>query len=360
MKKIALVHDFLLKLGGAERVLKVLADMFPEAPIYTLLYDEEKVGDVFPKERVRTSELQKYPSFIRGRQKYLFPLMPRKIEKMDFSEFDLVISSSNAYSHGIITNSNTKHICYCHSPMRYAWDWTHEYFDEQNFGRLKKFFVGNLLKKVRMWDKIASDRADEYIANSKTVRNRLMKYYRVDAPVVYPPVDIKRFYPNKKHEDFFLIVSTLTPYKRIDLAVKLFNKIKKHLIIIGDGPQRDYLESIANKNISFLGFKSDRETAEYYENCRGFIFPGEEDFGITPVEAMAAGKPVLAYRKGGVTETVIEGVTGEFFDKPTVSSMEDALGRLMLMQHKYRPLKIREQANKFSEEKFKRKIRSLV
>lgn len=360
MKKIALVHDFLLKLGGAERVLKVLADMFPDAPIYTLLYDEKAVGDVFPKERVKTSELQKFPAFMRNKQKYLFPLMPRNVEKLDFSEFDLVISSNSAYTHGIITNSDTKHICYCHSPMRYAWDWTHEYMNEQNFGALKKYIVGNLLKKVRMWDKIASDRADSYIANSKTVRNRIMKYYRIDAPVIYPPVDIKRFYPNNTHEDFYLIVSTLTPYKRIDLAVKLFNRIKKHLVIIGDGPHREYLESIAKKNISFLGFKSDRETSEYYENCRGFIFPGEEDFGITPVEAMAAGKPILAYRKGGVTETVIEGVTGEFFDKPTVTSMEDALGRMMLNEHKYRPLKIREQANKFSEEKFKRKIRALV
>lgn len=360
MKKIALVHDFLLKLGGAERVLKVLADMYPKAPIYTLLYDKEKVGEVFPEERVITSDLQRFPKFIRNRQKYLFPLMPRKIESLDFSDFDIVISSNSAYAHGIITNSNCKHICYCHSPMRYAWDWTHEYLEEQNIGKIKKLLVRRLLKKVRMWDKIASDRADEYIANSKNVRNRLMKYYRVDAPVVYPPVDIKRFYPQQKHEDFFLIVSTLTPYKRIDLAIQLFNKINKHLIIIGDGPHRNYLESIAKPNIAFMGYKSDKETTEYFQNCRALIFPGEEDFGITPIEAMAAGKPVIAYKKGGVTESIIEGVTGEFFDKPTVASLEDALGRMLLYEDRYKPLRIREIANKFSKENFKSKISAIV
>lgn len=361
MKKIALVHDFLLKLGGAERVLQVLADIFPDAPIYTLLYDKNKVGDVFPEERIRTSDLQNFPWFVRTRAKYLFPLMPKAVEKLDFSDYDIVISSNSAYTHGIITNSDCRHICYCHSPMRYAWDWTHEYFEEQNLGFFTKYIVGHLLKKVRLWDKIASDRPDEYIANSKTVRNRLMKYYRVDnAPVIYPPVNIKRFYPNRRNENFFLIVSTLTPYKRIDLAVKLFNKIKKHLIIIGDGPHREYLESIAKPNITFLGYKSDRETTEYYQNCRAFIFPGEEDFGITPVEAMAAGKPVLAYRKGGVTETVIDGETGVFFDKPDITSMEDGLGRLLLNERKFQPLRIRERANQFSEEKFIREITTLV
>jgi len=360
MKKIALVHDFLLKLGGAERVLKVFADMYPDAPIYTLLYDEKAVGKVFPKERVRTSDLQKLPKFIRSRQKYLFPKMPKAIEKFDLSGYDIVLSSNSAYSHGIITNTNTKHICYCHSPMRYAWDWTHEYMKEQNLGRVKRGLATYLLNKVRMWDQIAADRADEYIANSRTVKGRLMKYYRTDAPVVYPPVDLSRFKPGRKHQNYFLIVSTLTTYKRIDLAIKLFNKINKELVIIGDGPQAEYLQSIAGPNITFLGFKNDRETAEYFMNCRAFIFPGEEDFGITPVEAMACGKPVLAYGHGGVTETVIEGETGEFFKSPTVKSMEAGLARLLLNEKKYKPMKIRQQAEKFDQSKFKTKIKQLV
>jgi len=355
-QKIALVHDFLLKLGGAERVLKIFADMFPDAPIYTLLYDEKAVGSVFPKERIRSSSLQKLPKFIRKRQKYLLPKMPIAIEKMDFSDFDIVLSSNSAFAHGIVTNTDTKHICYFHSPMRYAWDWTHEYIKEQNIGRLKKTMIAILLNKIRMWDQIASDRADVYVANSKTVRNRIMKYYRKDSRIIYPPVDIKRFKPKKKKENFFLIVSTISPYKRIDLAVQLFNKIGKELVIIGSGSQLPYLKSIAGPNISFLGFRSDKEIAEYYQNARAFILPGEEDFGITPVEAMASGTPVLAYKKGGATETVIPGVTGEFFNKPTIDSMEQGLARLLINEQRYKMKAMREQAERFSQERFIKEI----
>ena len=207
-----------------------------------------------------------------------------------------------------------------------------------------------------MWDQIAADRVDEYIANSKTVRNRITKYYRKNSEIIYPPVDIKRFIPQKKKENFFLIVSTITPYKRIDLAVQLFNKIGKELVIIGEGPQKTYLQSIAGPNISFLGFKSDKETAQYFQNARAFIFPGEEDFGITPVEAMAAGTPVLAYKKGGVTETLIPGITGEFFTKPTVDSMEKGLAKLLVNEKKYVMKNMIERAEKFSQERFIKEI----
>jgi glycosyltransferase involved in cell wall biosynthesis len=358
--KIALVHDFLIKLGGAERVLKELADIFPQAPIFTLLYDKKAVKDVFLESRVRPSELQNKPGFLRKRQKYLLPYMPRAIEKIDLSPYDIVISSSSAFAHGIITNSHTKHICYCHSPMRYAWDWTHEYIKEQNFGPARRAAVAMLLKKIRMWDQIAKDRPDKYIANSKNVQKRIKKYYRKDSNVIYPPVDIKRFKPRKKHENYFLIVSTLTPYKRVDLAVNLFNKTGKQLVIIGDGPQKPYLQSMAASNISFLGFKDDKTTAEYFMNCRALIFPGEEDFGITPVEAMACGKPVLAYGRGGVTESVIPGVTGEFFFEPTVESMEDGLGRLITNENNYRVTHIRKQAEKFDKEIFINAIKKEV
>ncbi len=350
--KVALVHDFLVKMGGAERVLKVLADLYPDAPIYTLLYDEKICGKTFPAGRVRPSFLQKFPKFLRKRQKYLFPLMPRAIESFDLSEYDLVISSSNAYAHGVLTSSSAKHVCYCHSPMRYAWDYAHEYMREQQVGGLKKFLIEKMMLNVRLWDQLAKDRVDFYIANSEHVRKRIRKYYREDAQVLYPPVETSRFQVSHQHKDFYLIVSTLSPFKKIDLAVQLFNKTGKYLIIIGTGSHFDYLRKIAAHNVVMMGWQEDKVVQEYLQNCRAFIFPGEEDFGIAPVEAMACGKPVLAYGKGGALETIIPGVTGELFYEPTVSSMEDALGRMIINEPNYDPQKIRKHAERFSEEKF--------
>ncbi len=358
--KIAFVHDFLLRLGGAERVLKVLMDMYPEAPVYTLLYDEKTVGSVFPKERVRPSRLQKFPRFIPGMHKFLFPFMPAAVEDFDFSDFDVVVSSSNAYSHGIVTNLETKHICYYHSPMRYAWDYTHEYLREQQLGLIGDLIVGKMLHKVRQWDFLAADRVDISLANSKTVAKRIQKFYRKEAKVLYPPVDVERFKPQDHHEGYFLIVSTLTPYKRIDLAVELFNRLGKRLVIIGDGPDRRRLERMAAENIDFLGFKSDEVVKTYFENSRAFIFPGMEDFGIAPIEAMACGKPILAYRKGGLTETMIEGETGEFFEEQTVESMEEGLTQLLINEARYSAAKIAKHAEQFSTEHFKKAMRAVI
>lgn len=358
--KVALVHDYLTRLGGAERVLSTLKELYPKAPVFTLLYDEAKVGAVFPKESVVTSPLQKLPKLLRRNVKYLLPMLPRTVEEWDFSGFDLVISSSSAFTHGIITPTSTKHLCYCHSPMRFAWDWTHEYIEEQKIGRLKRIAIAHLLKKIREWDCVSADRPDSIIANSKHVQRRIKKYYRRDSEVIYPPVDISRFKTSKSHEDFFLIISTLTPYKRIDLAIQLFNKIRRRLVIIGDGPQREYLQNISGDTIDFLGFKDDATAAEYMKNCRALIFPGEEDFGITPIEAMACGKPVLAYGEGGVRESVIEGVTGEFFYKPSADSMEEGLARLMLNEKAYNPSVARKQAQKFGKEIFLEQMKSAV
>lgn len=358
--KVAIVHDFLLKLGGAERVVKALADLYPEAPIYTLLYDEEKVGHVFPKERIRTSFLQKYPQFIRRRHRLLINKMPRAIEELDLEEFDLVISSNSAFSHGLINSLGTKHLCYCHSPMRYAWDWSSEYRRENNLSGLKGVLYALLMKGLREWDRVAADRPDMYLSNSSNVRRRLEKYYDAKSDVVYPPVDTKRFRACEENSGYFLIVSTLTPYKRIDLAVQLFNKIGRRLVIIGDGPQRAFLENIAGDNIDFLGFKDDDTVKEYLESCRAFIFPGEEDFGIAPIEAMACGKPVLAFGKGGATETIISGKTGEFFFEPNVESMEDGLARLLYNEKYYKANTIRRHALNFSQEKFEQKVKTAV
>lgn len=358
--EVALVHDILVKLGGGERVLKCLSDMFPKAPIYTLLYDEAKVGRVFPKNRVKPSYLQDYPAFIRNRRRYLFPKMPKAIESMDFSGYDLVISSSSAFAHGIVTNTDTKHLCYCHSPMRYAWDWTHEYMGEQHVGPLKRAAIRHLLKKVRMWDYYAADRPDHYLANSENVRRRIQKYYRQDATVLYPPVDVESFKVTPEHQNYFLIVSTITPYKNIGLAVNLFNKVRKKLVIIGDGSDRKRLEQLAGPNIDFLGFKPDEVVREYMQNCRAFIFPGEEDFGITPVEAMSCGKPVLAYGKGGVLETVVPGKTGEFFEETTISSMENGLARLLASETRYDSKRIRQHAEFFAQANFEEGMKDII
>lgn len=359
MMNIALVHDYLTRLGGAERVLAALSEIFPKAPIYTLLYDEKKTSAVFPKSRVITSRLQKLPKILRKNPRYLLPIIPRIIEEWDFSDFDLVISSNSAFTHGIITPSKTRHLCYFHSPMRFAWDWTHEYIKEQRIGLTKKIATAHILKQIRMWDQTAVSRVDTAIANSQNVRRRLLKYYRQNSKIIYPPVDISRFKISTNSENFFLIISTLTPYKRIDLAIQLFNKIRRRLVIIGDGPQRKYLENLSGDTIDFLGFKDDATVAEYLKNCRALIFPGEEDFGITPIEAMACGKPVLAYGAGGVKESVISGVTGEFFNEPTVNSMEEGLAKL-IKHSVYNPAVCRRQAQKFSKEIFIEKIRDLL
>jgi len=351
-KKVALVHDFLVKLGGAEKVLEVFAKMYPDAPIYTLLYDEKECGEVFPKERVRTSWLQKFPEFLRKRQRYLFPLMPRAVESFDLSGFDLIVSSSNAYAHGVLIPSDSKHVCYCHSPMRYAWDYAHAYTNEQKVGPVRKYAISKLIHGVRFWDQISADRPDLYVANSDHVRKRIKKYYRQNSDVLYPPVDVKHLKLNEEHEDYFLIVSALTPFKKIDLAINLFNKIGKRLVIIGSGAQYEYLKSMAGPTVDLLGRKDDNTVREYLQNCRGYILPAEEDFGIAPVEAMACGKPVLAYAKGGALETVIPGVTGELFYEPTVESMEDGLGRLIVNEPDYKRRNIRKYASQFEEENF--------
>lgn len=357
---IALVHDYLADIGGAEKVLLVLNEMFPKAPIFTLFYDVSKCGSIFPKEKIITSPLQKLPAFILKRRKYLFPLMPSCIETFDFKGFDLVISSSSVYSHAVITPANTKHICYCHSPMRFAWDWCHEYLKEQRMGILKEIIAEAYLHKIRIWDKSSSDRPDLYIANSENVQKRISKYYRLPSIVVYPPVETQRFKVQKSHEDYFLIVSRLSAYKKINLAVELFNKIQRKLIIIGEGSELNHLKSISGKTIDFLGFVDDKTVAEYMKNCRAFLFPGEEDFGITAVEAMACGKPVLAYYKGGLKEILIEGQNGEFFQEPTIESMEDGLARLLQNEKSYNPKLIRKSAEKFSKDRFIEEMKKIV
>lgn len=354
--KIAIVHDFLIKLGGAEKVLQSLHRIYPEAPIYTLLYDRNGTKDVFESNgyQIISSSLQNRAYIIRKRSKLLLTSFPRAIEEFDFSAFDLVISSSNSFAHGIITGPKTFHICYCYSPTRYLWDWHHQYLAENSLeSGLISIKVRKILSDLRIWDFCAASRVDKWIAISKTVAKRINKYYRVNASVIYPPTPLDQFiYDGKLAQNFFLIVSRLSPYKKIDLAVRAFNQNGLNLIIVGEGNDRKRLESLAKDNIRFLGFQSDKNTIELMQKCRALIFPGEEDFGITPVEAMACGRPVVAFNKGGVTETVIGGQTGIFFDKPTPDSLNEAVDKLLSNYNSILPANCRKRAEKFSEQRF--------
>lgn len=356
LMKIALVHEMLVKLGGAERVVRKLLDMYPKSPVYTLFYHKELTDEWFTKAKIHPSHLQRFYEIIKH-PKWLLARMPEAIEQFDFSRFDAVISSSSAFAHGIKTDT-VKHLCYCHSPMRYAWDYTHEY--TQKMSAPLRFATAHMLTELRIWDFQTASRPHKIVANSKHVQKRIAKYWRRDSEIIYPPVNVKAFEPTADHEGYFLIVSALTPFKKIDLAVQAFNKVGRKLVIIGDGAQRKALESIAHPNIEFLGRKPDEVVREYMQNCRALIFPGEEDFGITPVEAMAAGKPVLAYGVGGVLESITAGKSGEFFEKPTVDSMLNGLTRLMINEKHYDFKQIRKMAERFDESVFEEKMAHAV
>lgn len=350
--KIAIVHDFLITLGGAEKVTQVLSDMFPGAPIYTLLYNS-KLAEHFAGKKIIVSNLQYWYKFFKIPVKFLLPFMPSAIENFNFDDYDLVISSNNSFAGGIITRPDTFHLSYCHSPTRYLWDATHSYVEEQNLPFYIKNKVYEILHNLRIWDKLAAGRVDKYIANSHHVKNRIKKYYKKDAKVIYPPVDTEKIKPNSKNSGYFLIVSRLVSYKRIELAIKACNILKLPLIIIGDGPSKKYLQKIAGSTIEFLGWQSDKNKIEYLRNSRALIFPGEEDFGIVPVEAMAAGKPVIAFNKGGVKESVIENKTGIFFNELTAKSLVSAIRQFGVQENKFNSDEIAKQASKFSKNNFK-------
>jgi len=357
--RVALIHDHLAQDGGAEKVLKVFADMFPEAPIYTLLYEKRNADKYFKNRHIETSVIQKLPGGVKHYQWYM-PFMPMAVEFFDLSGFDLVISDASAFAKGVITAPETLHICYCHTPTRYIWSDTHQYITELRFNKYFKKLISLLLNYIRMWDRLAADRVDKYIANSMTVKRRIKKYYKRESKVIYPPVELGKFKIEDKQEDYFLIGGRLAPYKRVDIVIEAFNILGKKLKIFGDGVDLKRLKIIAgeNKNIEFLGRVSDEERAALYGKCQAFINPQEEDFGITVIEAMASGRPVIAYRKGGATETVIEGETGIFFENQKAEDIVKAVSSYEAAN--FNKEKIRAHAEKFGVERFKEEIKNYI
>ncbi len=328
--KVALVHDYLNQCGGAEIVLRWLHHLFPHAPVYTLIYDPELVPPDFRGWDIRPVGWSRFLPFKRKLYKYYLLIYPSMVEQIDLREYDLVISSAYLWAKGVITRSDTLHICYCHTPMRQAWELYFEY--KQSYSK----FIGKVIypfafNYLRLWDKVSADRVDYFIANSETVRRRINSFYRRDATVVYPPVEIADIVPTPDVGDYYLCLSRLVPYKRIDIAVKAFNQLGKRLIVAGGGPQIKYIRKLAQRNVEVLGFVPRDRKFELLTHAKALIFPGEEDFGIVPVEAQAAGRPVIAYGKGGVTETVIDGVTGLFFHEPTPEALMDAVVRFEQM-----------------------------
>ena len=358
--KVAIVHDWLVNLSGAERVLFELHRMFPKAPIYTLFENKNFTKQYLPDVEIRPSFLQKIPGIIRN-YKYFFFLMPTAIESFDLSNFDLVISSSAIFSKGLVLKPKTKHICYCYSPPRQIWDLHSEFSPPRpTLYSLSQHFL-------RIWDRQASDRVDEFVAISEHVRERIKKYYRRDAKVIYPPCNINSkfeiLHPKRiLNSDFYLIVSRLYQHKNIDIVIEAFAKLTPPLVIIGDGPKYKKLKakSSNSKTIKLLGFIPEEELAYYYQNCRAFLMPQEEDFGITPIEAMSYGKPVLALRRGGAVETIIEGKTGEFIDDPIPEALADGVRRLNENYLSYDSEFIKSHAQKFSVDNFREKFSKLV
>jgi len=354
--KTALVHDWLNQVGGAEDVLETLVDLYPDAPIYTSLYWRSKMPPHWRAWDIRTSFIDRLP-LAHKRQQLYFPLYPTAFEQFDFSAYDLVISNKSGFCHGIVTGPETVHICYCLTPTRYVWRY-HQYAEQENLGRVTRTVLPPFLTFLRQWDRLAADRVDHFVAISQEVRRRIAKVYQRDAAIIYPPVDTQRFAPSAHVEDYYLLVGRLVPYRRIDLLIEAFNKMDRPLLIAGAGRDRERLEALAGPTVRFLGYVPEADLPDLMARCRAFIFPGEEDFGIAPLQAMAAGRPVIAYAAGGALETVIPGETGALFAEQSVAAMVAAVENFDPAA--LDPRCLRAHAEKFDTAVFRRKLTRFV
>lgn len=356
MSKIALAHDYFIQMGGAERVAEELHSIFPTAPMFTTVDRRREFPRGLRKENVRTSWMQHLPINTKNQRNY-FLLYPLAVESFDLSGFDLIVSSSSGYAKGLRKKKGAVHIDYCHTPMRWVWRYE-DYAAREQFGGLKRKVLPFLLDNLKRWDLRAAAQPDFFIANSQIVADRIKQCYGREATVIPPPIDVERFSINEPDEDYYLLLSRLNSYKRLDVAIEACKKLDRPLVVIGDGAAREQLEKIAGPKTRFLGRQPDSVVAQYAGRCRALIFPGEEDFGMTPLEINAAGRPIIAYRAGGATETVVEGETGVFFNEQTPESLVGAMEEFESLSFNRQAL--RRHAEKFDRHVFASRIREFV
>ncbi len=355
--RVAIIHYWLVNMRGGEKVLEALCELYPDADIFTHVYNPKAMSPRIRRHNVRTTFIQKLPGALRHYQKYL-PLMPMALEELDLSAYDLVISSESGPAKGVIVRPDAVHICYCHSPMRYIWDQYTQYRNSAGFfARLAMPWIASGL---RQWDVTSAARVDYFIANSKAVARRIRKYWRRDAEVIAPPVDVSRLDAASERDDFYLHVGELVPYKRADIAVRACSMLDRRLIVIGDGPELKRLKKMAGPSVEFLGRLPDDLLYEHYARCRALLFPGEEDFGIVPVEAMAAGAPVIAFGRGGSEDTIIDGHTGITFREQSVASMLSAIIEFEMDEAAFSATNIAAHAHKFERNVFKDRFAQTV
>jgi glycosyltransferase involved in cell wall biosynthesis len=350
--RTAIIHYWLLNMRGGEKVVEALCRLLPEADIFTLFYDPDRVSDTIRRHRVRSSFLQP----LRKRYRSLLPLMPMALESFDLRGYDLIVSSESGPAKGVLTASNTRHICYCETPMRYLWDMYPAYRNDWTRSRWKRALLAPLTNYLRLWDYASAARVDRFVANSENVGRRIWKTYRRESRVVTPPVAVETFYW-KPPENYYLIVSELVPYKRVELAIRAFNQNGRKLRVVGSGPEYKTLRSAAASNIEFCGHVPDEDLRELYARCRAFLMPGEEDFGMTMVEALASGKPVIAFAKGGALEIVPQ-FGGQLYDDP--EGLPGAIKQWDRQEPTLDRCALQTYAAQFSEGEFQRQMRPIL
>ena len=363
--RVAIVHEWLAPYGGSERVVNAMLKVFPHADLHALIHDPDRLrGTPLERTSVRTSFIQ---SLYKSKERYrlYLPLMPFAVEQLDLRSYDLIISSSHAVAKGVLTGADQLHLSYTHAPIRYAWDLYLEYLTESGMDRGVKSWLARLvLHYVRLWDVCAANRVDVYLANSSSIARRIKKLYRRSAQVIYPPVDVKRYRYDLPRERFFVAISRFVPYKRMNLIVKTFTRMGRPLVVIGEGPEFEKVRSIAGPNVKLLGYQPDDKAADYLQRARAFVFAAEEDFGIVPVEAQAAGCPVIAYGKGGALETVVgwpaPEATGIFFDAQTPDALEEAVRFFEEHDGEFESESCRRNAERFRQERFREEFQATM